>query len=959
MKLLKFSTNKQLLKVRVLGYRTVIVFVALVVAGFNFFYAWQPSQKVSALETTKMLLFWDGTDVSVPGGWSLVASLGGNSIIGKFPRGEAPANALQQGVTGAHAPTPTGNLTSINESGSGNNTAGSNAASYGHIHSSPNPTIATSSNSDEPAFRSLKLIQYDAGIPTSIPGGVIVLFSANPGAGWTRYASQDDKMIKVDSTVTTGGSDTHSHQVTWSSLSATSNVTGHNASAGNNVASAGHTHAAPATQNTSDLCSDATSIVDCMPPHVKPLMYKADSTISAPNDMIALFDANPGGGWAVQSNAGGTFYQQFMRPASAYNGATAGTATHTHPAIVSANTATCAGGCSLGVGGGAVNTTSTINHTHYRTAYVAANDENMPDYFNVVVAKKSLPSMLLFWDGSDGSIPVGWSKVNDYNGRFPRGEAPGNFGDIGGDPGVAGHTHTNQAVSRGVPSGTRGAALGSGTGASAGHTHSNPSVSTISTTSNDPAYRNLKLIKFDAGIPNIIPAGGITIFDNSPGIPALEQSPGNPYWSQYTAQTNTMVRVDTTATGTGGSDNHTHSVTWTGSLGASAGTTSVCLVLTCNAPGVSPNGHTHTAPGATTSISVSGMPPYIGILLGKANFDTATLSTGLTAMFDGDPGSGWVIQSSSGGKYYQKFLRAEATYNEAGGGATNHTHTATGNSGTASGTGVNANDGTVAALGGHTHPVTSTFVAGTSESGYVTDNEYFLPLYFNVIVAEKVDFRLESYRWYEDSNALDVTEAWSIFDVPQNTALRTLPTAYMPPDSRTELRLRIKILVNNNNLLANDVAYKMQYKRGTDSSCTTDTWTDVGVGGGGEIWRFATSGVSDGANLLTPAATYSRLSPVASVMQVYSKSNPTASNPNPVTAGSTMEYDFHIEHNGAAGATQYSFRIVEDGDILLSEYSVCPTLVTKPQSVNQLRHGNFFEEGNNASGTEKGFSWVD
>lgn len=68
-----------------------------------------------------------------------------------------------------------------------------------------------------------------------------------------------------------------------------------------------------------------------------------------------------------------------------------------------------------------------------------------------------------------------------------------------------------------------------------------------------------------------------------------------------------------------------------------------------------------------------------------------------------------------------------------------------------------------------------------------------------------------------------------------------------------------------------------------------------------------------------------------------------------------MEYDFHIQHNGAEGATQYSFRVVEDSGpgVLLSEYVVCPTLETFPDTNQQLRHGKYFE----VNAGEGGFTW--
>jgi hypothetical protein len=67
-----------------------------------------------------------------------------------------------------------------------------------------------------------------------------------------------------------------------------------------------------------------------------------------------------------------------------------------------------------------------------------------------------------------------------------------------------------------------------------------------------------------------------------------------------------------------------------------------------------------------------------------------------------------------------------------------------------------------------------------------------------------------------------------------------------------------------------------------------------------------------------------------------------------------MEYDFYLQDNAARGATHYYFRILENNGTLLSEYDVCPTLSTKPQTSQQLRHGLFFIDGSIGA-----FSWAD
>lgn len=562
-------------------------------------------------------------------------------------------------------------------------------------------------------------------------------------------------------------------------------------------------------------------------------------------------------------------------------------------------------------------------------------------------SKAAAGDMILFWDGTDYtggalSVPSGWTEISStYSGRMPRGEAAANFGTTGGN---TTHTHHNNTVAITSTNGTVASGIGSSSIAQEGHSHDSlPSVSSISSASNEPATRTIRLIRYNSGIPSTIPNGAIVMFDDSPGMPGSG-------WTRLSAYDGKTLKVHTTAGTNAGADTVSHTVTWSGSLGADATSTVLCsgFIWYCDSGATAKNGaHSHSAPGSTTSTSDSIVPPYVQPILAKANSAVAVSTVGITAMFEGAPGDLWTSRSESGGVYYRRFLRPGASY-VGSGGSDNHTHTATGVSGAASGgTNRSSASGTGGASSTHTHNVTATFYAGSSDSYYTGNNDYFLPQYFDVVIAERVTMSLNSYRWYEDNNAEAVTDPWSSLDVPINNMIPSLPARYNPPKAGDELRLRVKILLGNQPLYVGDIAFRLQYKAGTDSSCTAGTWTDVGAGGSGSIWRFATSGVTDNSTLSTSVLT-------STVRELYSKSSPTGTNPNSAAVGETVEYDFHIQQNNAAPATQYSFRLVEDDWNIMSDYAQCPTLVTKPQTENQMRHGNFFQDG-----TEKGFSWVD
>ncbi len=206
------------------------------------------------------------------------------------------------------------------------------------------------------------------------------------------------------------------------------------------------------------------------------------------------------------------------------------------------------------------------------------------------------------------------------------------------------------------------------------------------------------------------------------------------------------------------------------------------------------------------------------------------------------------------------------------------------------------------------------------------------------IPSSNSSFTLTSYRWFVDSNAETVSDAWGDPDIPEDTKVAILPASNDAPSQADELRLRVAVVIGSSNLSASSQQYKLQYKSGTDAVCTTGSWTDVGASGGGEIWRYATSSVTDGTTLTDMELT------VSDVQGVYVKSAPTATNPNGATIGEALEYDFHLEHNGASDANTYSFRVVESDGTELSTYTRCPTLMTNATTAQELRHGNIFAD---------------
>lgn len=205
-------------------------------------------------------------------------------------------------------------------------------------------------------------------------------------------------------------------------------------------------------------------------------------------------------------------------------------------------------------------------------------------------------------------------------------------------------------------------------------------------------------------------------------------------------------------------------------------------------------------------------------------------------------------------------------------------------------------------------------------------------------------FTQNTYRWYQDNNALNPAAAWETNALAENTAITTLPANNNPPNPSVSLRLRVNFTIGTANMSASSTQFKLQFKAGTDGSCTTGTWTDVGAS---QAWQYATSGVTDGSTIVTT------LLSTSNVGGQYAKSSPTALNANAATVGQNIEYDFHIIGTLSASVTQYSFRAVKSDGTVFGTYTNCPTLTTAPATSDLLRHGNFFQNQ-----AEQGFFWA-
>ncbi len=245
-----------------------------------------------------------------------------------------------------------------------------------HTHLTVDPSVDNADNN--PAHHTFYIWKNDTGVPTTIPDNSFGFFDADPGGSWTRFSSADSRLVRLDNSHTTGGSDTHEHVVTWNSLGAVSGTIQElDPLLGDFAASDSHTHSAPDPSRV----AGATSI----PAYVTSLIYEQTNTTAQtiPSNFIGLFDGDPGTGWNVISDgAAEDYYQRFIRGHATTEGTQTGANTHSHSGTTSGPSGTPS--ATVSASGGSNYASGT--HTHTITAEYNSADHT-PPYVDFVIAQ--------------------------------------------------------------------------------------------------------------------------------------------------------------------------------------------------------------------------------------------------------------------------------------------------------------------------------------------------------------------------------------------------------------------------------------------------------------------------------------------------------------------------------------------------------------------------------------------
>jgi hypothetical protein len=189
--------------------------------------------------------------------------------------------------------------------------------------------------------------------------------------------------------------------------------------------------------------------------------------------------------------------------------------------------------------------------------------------------------------------------------------------------------------------------------------------------------------------------------------------------------------------------------------------------------------------------------------------------------------------------------------------------------------------------------------------------------------------RQNYYRLYTDNNLLTPNDPWpaGVDDLGENTSITV---ADDPPGIGEVVRIRTTLRAKNANWPADFYQFKLQYAERVSTCTAVGSWTDVGASGSGELWRgFAATGTVDGTDLSgDPPTPGDLLISVADVAGKLVHENLSATNTYIAYDGEDVEYDWYVEHNGAAAGTPYCFRVVESDGSALSGYLQYPQIRT-------------------------------
>ena len=185
------------------------------------------------------------------------------------------------------------------------------------------------------------------------------------------------------------------------------------------------------------------------------------------------------------------------------------------------------------------------------------------------------------------------------------------------------------------------------------------------------------------------------------------------------------------------------------------------------------------------------------------------------------------------------------------------------------------------------------------------------------------------FRLYVDNNALKPTDPWPVGGT--NLGENSEMTANDVPTALSDnVRIRMSLAVSAAAMPATLDAFKLQYAKRVTTCSAIGTWYPLGdVGSTTALWRGVNNTPADGTALSgDPPTGGDLLLSVSDRAGTYEEQNDSALNPFLVYPGEDIEYDWLLEHNGAADKSSYCFRMAEADGSNLFAYSNYPVIRT-------------------------------
>jgi hypothetical protein len=317
------------------------------------------------------------------------------------------------------------------------------------------------------------------------------------------------------------------------------------------------------------------------------VMVELNGTV--PQGMMGMYDGSAPASWQIVTGFDKRF--PYGTSGSPPPGTTGGDSVHTHSAG-----AVVVGEISGPIYGADGTDVEILRTGHDHVVNINVNSSNhLPLYRTTafISAASELSSVpqgliLIF----DNTPPAGWTIINNFEQRFPRGNSD--------NPGVTGGNSCHRHIigDLGLPSNYFVEDLASGPIGGSTVTHVHDSINSV-TADNLPPYIDLIFASAPSGLSDI-PVGAIAMFDAEPS------GSGIGTWELYTLLDGRFPRGTTDQPGgTGGTSSHNHS-----GLGMSSQSTggSAFFQSAASGPSMSLDGHVHAIQVTTDDVSL--LPPY-------------------------------------------------------------------------------------------------------------------------------------------------------------------------------------------------------------------------------------------------------------------------------------------------------------------------------------------------------------